>query len=189
MAAQPTEARLMPVLTVYLLASACIPVPLVADAAAPPDATNARQKAWNNDFMPLARLDGACTSSLEKRRFTKRRSAATGRSAAAAFIDPAPLQFRTAPPFLQSSSSLITSAQSSSNDTPSKDSGGGDDPSPVKVGSSDYYKGFVSRSIDEEPTERITGQAVLGPTLKFAGGAAIILMLLTAGFLASNGII
>ena len=57
------------------------------------------------------------------------------------------------------------------------------------VGSSEYYQGFISRSVNEEPTERVTGDAVLGPTFKFVGGFALILVVLTAAFLASNGII
>jgi len=52
-----------------------------------------------------------------------------------------------------------------------------------------YYRGFVSRSLDEEPDQRVTGNAVLGPTLKFSGRAAAIIVLLTIGFLTSNGII
>eukprot|EP00985_Skeletonema_marinoi_P015795 scaffold8265_cov172-Skeletonema_marinoi.AAC.4 len=38
------------------------------------------------------------------------------------------------------------------------------------VGSKEYYQGFLNRSPSEEPIERVTGDAVLGPTLKFAGG-------------------
>ncbi len=59
----------------------------------------------------------------------------------------------------------------------------------MKVGSSEYYKGFVSRQINEEPEERITGDAVLGPTLKLAGQVTVVLAVLTIGFLASNGLI
>ena len=57
------------------------------------------------------------------------------------------------------------------------------------VGSSEYYQGFINRSVNEEPTERVTGDALLGPIMKFAGGAAVIIAALTAAFLASNGII
>mmetsp|Transcript_11777 Transcript_11777/g.28899 ORF Transcript_11777/g.28899 Transcript_11777/m.28899 type:complete len:139 (+) Transcript_11777:15-431(+) len=64
-----------------------------------------------------------------------------------------------------------------------------DDDLTTKVGSSEYYRGFVDRSLNEEPVERVTGDAILGPTLKFAGGAALILVALTVAFLASNGII
>jgi len=57
------------------------------------------------------------------------------------------------------------------------------------VGSLEYYQGFLNRPVNEEPSERVTGDAVMGPILKFAGGAALILVVLTAAFLASNGII
>ena len=57
------------------------------------------------------------------------------------------------------------------------------------VGSTEYYQGFVTRSMNEEPTERVTGDAILGPTLKFAGGISLILILFMGIFLVSNGII
>ena len=97
----------------------------------------------------------------------------------AAFIDPSPLATRTVPPFLKPSSSDVAVGLS-------EGSNGGED---VKVGSSEYYKGFVSRQIDEESEERITGDAVLGPTLKLAGQETVVLAVLTIGFLASNGLI
>lgn len=97
----------------------------------------------------------------------------------AAFIDPSPLATRTVPPFLKPSSSDVAVGLSEGGN-------GGED---VKVGSSAYYKGFVSRKIDEEPEERITGDAVLGPTLKLAGQVTVVLAVLTIGFLASNGLI
>ena len=98
---------------------------------------------------------------------------------AAAFIDPSPLAARTVPPFLKPSASdvVVNMAEGDSNDEN------------VKVGSSEYYQGFLSRKVDEEPGERITGDAVLGPTLKLAGQVTVVLVLLTVGFLASNGII
>mmetsp|Transcript_34259 Transcript_34259/g.65258 ORF Transcript_34259/g.65258 Transcript_34259/m.65258 type:complete len:147 (-) Transcript_34259:22-462(-) len=67
---------------------------------------------------------------------------------------------------------------------------GNDDAADVttEVGSSEYYRGFLTRSVDEEPIERVTGDAVLGPTLKFAGGISLLLVVLTAAFLVSNGI-
>ena len=64
-----------------------------------------------------------------------------------------------------------------------------DDSEKVAVGSSEYYKGFMNRSLNEEPLERVTGDAILGPTFKFVGGFAAILVLLTFGFLESNGLI
>ena len=57
------------------------------------------------------------------------------------------------------------------------------------VGSTEYYQGFVTRSMNEEPTERVTGDAILGPTLKFAGGISLLLILFMGIFLVSNGII
>jgi len=61
-------------------------------------------------------------------------------------------------------------------------------PEVVPVGSQEYYRGFLSRNLDED-VKRVSGESVIGPTLKFAGGAGIILVLLTIGFLSSNGII
>ena len=57
------------------------------------------------------------------------------------------------------------------------------------VGSTKYYEGFFTRSINEEPIERVTGYAILGPTLGFVGIMTIIIAGLTGAFLASNGII
>lgn len=59
----------------------------------------------------------------------------------------------------------------------------------VAVGTEEYYKGFVTRSLDEEPADRVSGDALLGPTFKFVGGAAAILGALFLGFLVSNGIL
>mmetsp|Transcript_13886 Transcript_13886/g.23702 ORF Transcript_13886/g.23702 Transcript_13886/m.23702 type:complete len:156 (-) Transcript_13886:46-513(-) len=59
----------------------------------------------------------------------------------------------------------------------------------TKVGSKEYYQGFVTRSVNEEPVDRVTGDAILGPTLKFAGGVSFILVALVGLFLASNGLI
>lgn len=59
----------------------------------------------------------------------------------------------------------------------------------VLLGSEEYYKGFVSRSLDQEPIERVTGDAILGPTFKFVGGFAVVLVALFAGFMASNGLL
>lgn len=61
--------------------------------------------------------------------------------------------------------------------------------SSVKVGSKEYYAGFTQRSLNEEPAERVTGDAVLGPTFKFVGGAMAVIMALLVGFLASNGLL
>ena len=62
-------------------------------------------------------------------------------------------------------------------------------PTTTVVGSTEYYQGFITRSMNEEPTERVTGDAILGPTLKFAGGISLLLILFTGIFLVSNGII
>mmetsp|Transcript_25182 Transcript_25182/g.29146 ORF Transcript_25182/g.29146 Transcript_25182/m.29146 type:complete len:152 (+) Transcript_25182:76-531(+) len=61
--------------------------------------------------------------------------------------------------------------------------------SDVQVGSKEYYSGFISRDINEEPEERITGDAVLLPTFKFVGGFAVVLIGLTFVFLVSNDLI
>eukprot|EP00568_Trieres_chinensis_P016046 CAMPEP_0183327136 /NCGR_PEP_ID=MMETSP0160_2-20130417/83607_1 /TAXON_ID=2839 ORGANISM="Odontella Sinensis, Strain Grunow 1884" /NCGR_SAMPLE_ID=MMETSP0160_2 /ASSEMBLY_ACC=CAM_ASM_000250 /LENGTH=114 /DNA_ID=CAMNT_0025495257 /DNA_START=93 /DNA_END=437 /DNA_ORIENTATION=+ len=59
----------------------------------------------------------------------------------------------------------------------------------VRSGTREYYEGFVSRSIDDEPADRVTGDSVLGPTLKLAGGTTLVLAAFFFAFLASNGLI
>lgn len=59
----------------------------------------------------------------------------------------------------------------------------------TSIGSTEYYKGFITRSAKEEPIERVTGDAILGPTLKFAGGVSFILVALVVVFLGSNGLL
>ena len=59
----------------------------------------------------------------------------------------------------------------------------------TSIGSTEYYKGFLTRSAKEEPIERVTGDAILGPTLKFAGGVSLILVVLVLAFLGSNGLL
>ena len=59
----------------------------------------------------------------------------------------------------------------------------------VKLGSKDYYSGFVSRGLNEDSEERVTGDAVLIPTLKFVGGFSVAIGVLLIGFLASNGLL
>mmetsp|Transcript_36433 Transcript_36433/g.85180 ORF Transcript_36433/g.85180 Transcript_36433/m.85180 type:complete len:162 (-) Transcript_36433:246-731(-) len=59
----------------------------------------------------------------------------------------------------------------------------------TKVGSEEYYRGFVSRKLNEEPAERVTGDALLGPILKFAGGASVIIAVFLFLFLVSNDIL
>ena len=64
-----------------------------------------------------------------------------------------------------------------------------DDENLTSIGSTEYYQGFLTRSPNEEPIERVTGDAILGPTLKFAGGISLILVVLVLVFLGSNGLI
>lgn len=59
----------------------------------------------------------------------------------------------------------------------------------VKLGSAEYYEGFVSRDVTDDDPSRVTGDAVLGPTLKLAGGAAAFLAACFFVFLVSNGLI
>ena len=59
----------------------------------------------------------------------------------------------------------------------------------VKVGSESYYEGFFSRSMNEEPSDRVTGDNLLGPTFKFVGGGVVIIVALFLGFMVSNGLI
>lgn len=59
----------------------------------------------------------------------------------------------------------------------------------VKLGSKEYYSGFVSRDLNEDPQERVTGDAVLIPTLKFVGGFTVVIGGLLLVFLASNGLL
>ncbi|CAB9519818.1 expressed unknown protein [Seminavis robusta] len=78
--------------------------------------------------------------------------------------------------------------QQSNENTKDKLELAGDDDT-VQLGTQEYYQGFVSRSLDEEPVERVTGDAVLGPTFKFVGGFAVVLVGLVLGFMASNGLL
>ena len=59
----------------------------------------------------------------------------------------------------------------------------------VKVGSKEYYDGFISSGLNDEPRERVTGDAVLGPTFKFVGGFSVVILALLLGFMASNGLL
>eukprot|EP00565_Helicotheca_tamesis_P004633 CAMPEP_0185731300 /NCGR_PEP_ID=MMETSP1171-20130828/12513_1 /TAXON_ID=374046 /ORGANISM="Helicotheca tamensis, Strain CCMP826" /LENGTH=125 /DNA_ID=CAMNT_0028400537 /DNA_START=120 /DNA_END=497 /DNA_ORIENTATION=+ len=52
-----------------------------------------------------------------------------------------------------------------------------------------YYQGFLNRDITEEPAERVSGDALLGPTLKLAGGTTVVMGVLILGFMASNGLL
>lgn len=58
----------------------------------------------------------------------------------------------------------------------------------VKVGSKEYYAGFITRNMKEEEEARVTGDKILIPTLKFVGGFAILLGIVFAAFMVSNGL-
>jgi hypothetical protein len=64
-----------------------------------------------------------------------------------------------------------------------------DDKEKVLVGSSEYYQGFVSRSLTEEPQERVTGDAILTPILKGAAITSLVLGGFVWLFLKSNNLI
>ena len=81
-----------------------------------------------------------------------------------------------------------TNIQTNNINSPSNELSTTDEDTITKVGSSEYYQGFWSRSVIENQ-ERVTGDAVLGPTLKLAGGISLILVALIGAFLVSNGII
>ena len=55
--------------------------------------------------------------------------------------------------------------------------------------SEEYYAGFVKRPIVETDADRVTGDKVLGPTLKFVGLSAAFIGAFLLVFLASNGLI
>ena len=59
----------------------------------------------------------------------------------------------------------------------------------VKLGSKEYYSGFLSRDSIDEPEERVTGDAVLIPTLKFAAIFSVSIGVLVLAFLISNNLI
>ena len=59
----------------------------------------------------------------------------------------------------------------------------------VEVGSSEYIKGMVTSSVEEDAaSDRVKGDKLLGPTLKLAGGTALALVALLLAFMASNGL-
>lgn len=84
-------------------------------------------------------------------------------------------------------SSSLNNSYNLDNDTTSRQQQ--DDENLTSIGSTEYYRGFLTRSPNEEPIERITGDAILGPTLKFAGGISLILVVLVLVFLGSNGLL
>ena len=56
----------------------------------------------------------------------------------------------------------------------------------VQIGSKEYYQGFVTRGIQDDVEERVTGDAILGPTMKFVTGFGILILSLFLGFMKSN---
>ena len=59
----------------------------------------------------------------------------------------------------------------------------------VKLGSKEYYSGFLQRGMNEEPIERVSGDALLGPILKFSAGSFVVIVVFLLGFMASNGLL
>jgi hypothetical protein len=60
----------------------------------------------------------------------------------------------------------------------------------VQLGSQEYIQGMLTRPMrKDEPTNRVTGDKVLGPTLRLAGGVVGILVILIGAFLWANDII
>mmetsp|Transcript_43583 Transcript_43583/g.52257 ORF Transcript_43583/g.52257 Transcript_43583/m.52257 type:complete len:170 (-) Transcript_43583:425-934(-) len=59
----------------------------------------------------------------------------------------------------------------------------------VQVGSKEYYSGFVNRGFNEEPVERVSGDALLFPILKFAGLCALFIGAALIAFLSSNNLL
>mmetsp|Transcript_32007 Transcript_32007/g.52879 ORF Transcript_32007/g.52879 Transcript_32007/m.52879 type:complete len:144 (-) Transcript_32007:287-718(-) len=66
---------------------------------------------------------------------------------------------------------------------------GSDEVVTVEVGSKAYYSGFVSREVMEEDEERVSGEAILGPTFKFVGGFSVLIGALFLFFMVSNGLL
>lgn len=61
--------------------------------------------------------------------------------------------------------------------------------STVEVGSKEYYSGFVSRGLVEPDEDRVTGDAILGPTVKFVGVFSVLIGTLFLFFMVSNGLL
>lgn len=64
-----------------------------------------------------------------------------------------------------------------------------EDEEKYKVGSTEYIQGMLSRPIDQESAERVSGDKLLGPTIKLAAQVSLVLILLTLGFFYSNGML
>jgi hypothetical protein len=76
-----------------------------------------------------------------------------------------------------------------SNDNNNNNNNNKDEAVVVKVGSKEYYDGFLSRDLREEAEGRVTGDGVLIPTLKFAGVFTVLSGALVVGFMVSNGLL
>jgi len=59
----------------------------------------------------------------------------------------------------------------------------------VVLGGKEYYDGFLSRKVDEEPIERVSGDNLLKPILKFVGVSTVIIGGFLLAFLASNDLL
>mmetsp|Transcript_9111 Transcript_9111/g.11884 ORF Transcript_9111/g.11884 Transcript_9111/m.11884 type:complete len:81 (+) Transcript_9111:808-1050(+) len=59
----------------------------------------------------------------------------------------------------------------------------------VQVGSKEYYSGFVNRPMSEEPVERVSGDNLLMPIMKFAGSSSLVIGGFLLVFLAANGLL
>lgn len=59
----------------------------------------------------------------------------------------------------------------------------------VELGSTEYMQGMLRRPVDAETDERVSGDKVLGPTLRLAGGVSGVLVVVVLAFLVSNGIV
>lgn len=78
----------------------------------------------------------------------------------------------------------------------SKNSDNKDDKQLTEIGSKDYYKGFFSSPLVEQPGTSADNRARTSSrgdgveqAIKLGGGVAVVLTLLTIVFLASNGLI
>lgn len=59
----------------------------------------------------------------------------------------------------------------------------------VKEGSKEYYEGMMSSSLTNEDPDRVTGDAILKPTVKFVGSVSVLVAALLLVFLISNGLL
>jgi hypothetical protein len=59
----------------------------------------------------------------------------------------------------------------------------------VKENSKEYYEGMLSSSLTSEDPDRVTGDAILKPTVKFVGSVSVLIAALLLVFLISNGLL